>query len=155
MRYSGIAELSWKMCFLRSYSRFDLGFEVFVHDDFQGAEELSVLCRESKFRVRVAIGVDLLAMDNVHLAAFVEADGNFQNEKEVVAGTANTRHNLGDPLRFREGFVDCVAQFFDQAFKIIVQLQGSPAWSRPTGKVNSRIAVVSRQGQSRPHFITT
>ena len=120
MRYSEIAELRRKMCLVRRYSRGYLRFEVFVYDDFQGAEELSVLCGEAEFRVRVAIGIDLLAMNDVHLTAFVEADGDFQNQKEIVAGTADSRHNLRDALRLRQRFVDRVPQLFDQAFKIIV-----------------------------------
>jgi len=39
----------------------------------------------------VGVGVELLAMPPVHLAALVEANGNFQNQKEVVAGVADAR----------------------------------------------------------------
>jgi hypothetical protein len=78
------------------------------------------LCGQAEFGVSQSIGVNLLAMHNIYFTAFVEANGDFQNEKEVVAGTAYARHDLGDPLRLGEGFVDRVAQFFDQAFEIIV-----------------------------------
>jgi hypothetical protein len=101
-------------------SNHGLGLEVFVHNDLQGAKELSVLCGQAEFGVSQSIGVNLLAMHNIYFTAFVEANGDFQNEKEVVAGTAYARHDLGDPLRLGEGFVDRVAQFFDQAFEIIV-----------------------------------
>ena len=97
-----------------------LGFEVFVHNDLEGAKELGVLRGQSEFRIGLAIGADLLAMHHIDFAAFVEANSDFENEEEVVACAADSRHNFGDPLRFREGFVDRVAQFFDQAFKIIV-----------------------------------
>jgi hypothetical protein len=98
----------------------DLRLEVFVHNYFQGAKELSVLGGQAEFGVSQSISVNLLTVHNVYFAAFVEANGDFQNQKEVVAGTAYARHDLGDPLRLREGFVDRVAQFFDQAFEIIV-----------------------------------
>jgi len=101
-------------------SKQELGLEVFVHDNFQGAKELSVLGGKAKFGVSQSIGINLLAMHNIHFTTFVKANGYFQDEEEVVAGTSYARHDLGDPLRLREGFVDRVAQFFDQAFEIIV-----------------------------------
>ena len=103
-----------------------LGLKVFIHDDFQSAEELGVLCGEVKFRISPALGVELMAMHQACLAAFIKADGDFQNEEEVVAGVADARHDVSDPLGIGEGLVDGVAQLFDQAFKLVVQFQGSP-----------------------------
>ena len=105
---------------MEGFQKDELGLEVLVHDDFQGAKELSVLGGQAEFGVGQNIGVNLLTMHNVHFTAFVEANGDFQNEKKIVASAAYARHDLGDPLRLREGFVDRVAQFFDQAFEIIV-----------------------------------
>lgn len=103
-----------------------LGLEVFVHVDFQGAEELRVLGGQSELGIGPPIGVQLLAMHQVNLTALVEADGHFENQEEVITGAADARHDLGDFFGIGQGLVNGVAQFLDQAFESVVELQGSP-----------------------------
>jgi len=119
--------------------RIPLGLEVFIHVDFQGAEELRVLRGQPELGIGPPFGVQFLAMHQVNLATLVEADGNFENQEEVIAGVADARHDLGDSFGIGQGLVNGVAQFLDQAFEILVELQGSPGRSRLAYKHHSRI----------------
>ena len=103
--------------------RVQLGFEVFIHDDLQGAKKLGVLRGEVEIRVGIALGVDLRAMDNIDFIALVEANRDLQNQEEVVAGGANTCHDIRNLVGFGKGFVDGVSQFLNQSFEIIVEIQ--------------------------------
>ena len=44
-----------------------LGFEVFIHDDLQGAKKLGVLRGQVEFGIGRAVGVEFLAMNHVSL----------------------------------------------------------------------------------------
>ena len=88
-----------------------------------------------EFGVDARIGVQFMAMHHIHFATLIESDRDFQHEEQVITRSADARHDLRDPVRIGKGFVDRVAQLFDQAFEIIVQLQGSPGRSRLTAKM--------------------
>ena len=80
----------------------DLRLEVLIHNDLEGPEELGVLRGQVEFGIGAAVGFDSLAMHQIDLAALVEPNGDFQNQKEVVAGIADTRHDICDPIRIGE-----------------------------------------------------
>jgi len=97
----------------------------FFDADLQRAKELRVLVSEPEFGIGAGFGIQLLAM-NTYFATFVETDGDFQDEKEVVTGASNSGHHVSDFFGVRKRLIDGVAQFLDQAFEVVIELQDSP-----------------------------
>jgi len=88
------------------------------------------LAGKPEFRIGAGIGVELLAVD-AHFAAFVKADGDFQDEKEVVTGASNSGHHVSDFFGVRKRLIDGITQFLDQAFEVVIELQDSPDFLLP------------------------
>ena len=79
-----------------------------------------------EFGRRVFVGGYFLPVNHVRRTALVEADGDFENQEEVVARGADPPHHFGNFVRFRQRFVDGGSQFLDQLLEVVVEFQCAP-----------------------------
>ena len=56
---------------------------------------------------------------------FIEADGGFQDEEDVVTRSFDFPDGGRDTVRIRQRFIDRVAQFLHQIFQLVVQRSAS------------------------------
>lgn len=119
-----------------------------IDSDLQGPQKLSILVGEAEvLRVNTAASPQLLAMHQTRLTTLVEPDGHFQDEKKVVTRRPDTGHHVRNSFGLRQGLVDRVPQFLDQALKLVAELQDSPgSEDSSTFQVDFRVESTDCQG---------
>ena len=71
---------------------------------------------ESAFGLLLAGSFDLFLILFFTFIATVEADGSFENQKDVVAGSLDFADRFRDPVGLGKGIVNCVSQFLHELF---------------------------------------
>ena len=94
--------------------------------DSERPQKLSILRGQLENGLLAQVGIELLAVDEISFAPFVESDRHFQDQEKVISRSTDAAHNVRNLVRFRQGLVDRVTQFFDQTLEVIVQIQGAP-----------------------------
>jgi hypothetical protein len=98
-------------------------FGFVVDRDFERAQEAMVLGGEFDFSgsLESALGLLILGSSDLFLIflfftlfATVEADGSFENQKDVVAGSLDFADRFCDPVRIGKGIVNRVSQFLHE-----------------------------------------
>lgn len=64
--------------------------------DSESPKELGILHREPENRFLMGIGIERLPVDEIDFAPFVEPNGDFKNEEEIVAGGTDAGEDFGN-----------------------------------------------------------
>ncbi len=114
----------------------ELGFvrRVLLNRYLQGSKELGVLGRKVELGIGPRRGAQLLAVNHIYLASLVEADRHLQDEKQIITGSAQACHDVGNSLGFGQRLIDGIAKFFNEAFEVAVEFQGSPEAAEGSSK---------------------
>ncbi len=71
---------------------------LFFNTDLEGTQELCVLISEMEFGIVALVRRQFLAVHQVGFASFVEADRDFQDQKQVIARGADPPHDVSNPV---------------------------------------------------------
>ena len=105
-----------------------------VNADPQRTKKLGVLVGETELLgvgCAAARTIQLLAVNQVFFVALVEADGDFQHQKQIIAGGADATHHLRNPFGVGKRFVDRLPQFLNQPLEVVVEVQKPPSFLWP------------------------
>ena len=97
------------------------GLFFFLDFDTEGFEELEILIVDFEFGIGGESG-DEGSLVGGFLALLADADGGFQDQKDIVPALFNTRDDLGDLFGIGERFVDGFAEFLHQIFELLVHV---------------------------------
>jgi hypothetical protein len=90
-----------------------------VNLDAQRLEKFQILIADLEFRIRTE-GGDQGSLVGGALALFADADGGFENKKNIVAAFLDAGNNLGDLLGIGQRSVNRFSKFFHELLQLLI-----------------------------------
>ena len=96
--------------------------------DLEGSQEFQVLAGD--FQLRTLGLRNACSLVSRIRRLLIESDGRLQYEKDVVSGVLHVLNGVIDSLGLRQRIVYGRAEFLDQVFQVVIELQLAPFFRR-------------------------